>query len=236
MSSTKISAALARVTTATISMQLIKRGIRRCHIAGAAPLLADQGRIAGPAFTVRFIPAREDVATRDSYAAPNSLRDAIDAMPAGAVAVFGTGSEQGAGTIGDILAIAMRQRGVAGFVSDGPVRDVVGVRAAGLPVWCTGAVAPPSIGALFYAGHSEPIGCGGVAVFPGDHVVADEDGAVVVPQALARDIAADGAEQERFERFVLEEVERLGKVKGIYPPNEETLARYADWLRRNGGI
>ncbi len=234
MNDADLSAALAQISTATLTMQLIKRGIRRAHMLGPTPLMSGQARVAGPAFTVRFIPAREDVATRESYAAPNSLRTAIEAMPEGAVAVFGTNGEQRSGTTGDILSLAMKLRGVAAFVSDGPVRDVEGIRGVGLPVWCTGAVAPPSIGNLFYVGYGEPIGCGGVAIFPGDFIVADDDGAIVVPRALAEEIAVDGAEQERFERFVMEEVEKRGQVSGIYPPNEETLKRYEDWLKTQG--
>jgi regulator of RNase E activity RraA len=230
MTPAEICSALTRVCTATITMQLIKRGIRRSHICGPTPLVPGQGRVAGPAFTVSFIPAREDVATRESYARPDSLRSAIEAMPAGAFAVFDARGEQRSGTTGDILALAMRKRGVVGFVSDGPVRDVEGLREVGLPVWSTGSVAPPSIGNLYYIGYGTPIGCGGVAVFPGDYMVADDDGVVVVPADIAADVAHDGAEQERFERFAFQEVERLGQVTGIYPPDEATLQRYAAWI------
>ncbi|MGI9413808.1 MAG: ribonuclease activity regulator RraA [Hyphomicrobiales bacterium] len=234
MSVSEICTALTQITTATITMQLLKRGIRRSHMRGPLPLMAGQTRIAGPAFTVRFIPGREDVSTLDSYAARNSLRDAIEAMPEGAIAVIDARGEMGAATIGDILALAMVKRGVAGFVSDGTVRDVEGVRASGLPVWSAGPAAPPPIGALYFADWELPIGCGGVAVFPDDIIVADEDGAVVIPAALAAEVAEDGAEQERFERFVLEEVRQDGRVKGRYPPDEETLARYREWVKRQG--
>ena len=218
--------AFHQISTATLTMQLLKRGIRRSYIAGTQPLQPGQARVVGPAFTLRFIPGREDISTRESYAAANSLRDAIEAMPEGAVAVIDTRGEQGAGSLGDILAGRMKQKGVVGAVSDGPMRDVAGVKAVGLPIWCTGAVAPPSIAAMWFADWQLPVGCGGVAVFPDDIIAADDDGAVVVPQALAEEIAADGAEQEKLEAWILKEIERGVPVKGLYPPDQETLARY----------
>lgn len=218
--------ALRQISTATLTMQLLKRGIRRSYVAGSQPLEPGQVRVAGPAFTLRFIPGREDISTRESYAKDNSLRDAIEAMPEGVFAVIDSRGEPGAGTLGDILAGRMKQRGVAAAVSDGPMRDVAGVKSVALPIWCTGAVAPPSIAALWFADWQLPVGCGGVAVFPDDIVVADDDGAVVVPQGLAREIASDGAEQEKLEGWILKEIERGLPVKGLYPPDEETLARY----------
>ena len=218
--------ALRGISTATLTMQLVKRGIRRGWMAGTRPLRPGGPRLVGPAFTLRFVPGREDISTRESYAAPNSLRDAIEDMPAGAVAVIDSRGEPGAGTLGDILAGRMKQRGVAGIVSDGPMRDIAGIRSVDIPIWCNGVAAPPSIAALWFAGWQEPIGCGGVAVFPDDIVVADDDGAVVLPQALAAGIAADGSEQEDLEAWILTEIERGEPVKGLYPPNEAALARY----------
>ena len=218
--------ALRGISTATLTMQLLRRGIRRGWLAGARPLLPGGPRLVGPAFTLRFVPGREDVSTRESYAAPNSLRDAIEAMPEGVVAVIDSRGEQGAGTLGDILVGRMKRRGVAGIVSDGPMRDVAGIRAVDIPVWCSGAAAPPSIAALWFAGWQEPVGCGGAAVFPDDIVVADDDGAVVLPQALAAEIAEDGAEQEALEAWILAEIERGEPVKGLYPPDDAALARY----------
>ncbi len=218
--------ALRGISTATLTMQLLKRGIRRGWMAGTRPLEAGGPRLVGPAFTLRFVPGREDISTRESYAAPNSLRDAIEEMPAGAVAAIDSRGEQGAGTLGDILAGRMKRRGVAGIVSDGPMRDVAGIRAVDIPVWCNGAAAPPSITALWFAGWQEPVGCGGVAVFPDDIIVADDDGAVVLPRALAAEIAADGADQEDLEAWILTEIERGVPVKNLYPPNEAALARY----------
>ncbi len=223
-------AALATVSTATITMQLLKRGIRRVWIAGTRPLDPQTPRIAGEAFTVRFVPMREDIATPDSYAKAISIRDAIEAMPAGRVMVIDARGELGCGTLGDILAARIKARGGVAVVSDGAMRDTAEIRAIGLPIFCAGVAAPPSITALFYADCDLPIGCGGVAVIPGDVIVADDDGAVVVPRALASEVARAAPEQELFERFVQLKVAGGAPVVGLYPPNEATLAAYQAWL------
>ncbi len=221
---------LAEISTATLTMQLIKRGIRRSWIAGTRPLFAGTPRVAGEAYTLRFLPMREDISTRESYARAGSLREAIEAFPAGAVAVIDARGEQGCATLGDILAARLKARGCAGVVSDGPMRDVAELRDVGLPVFCSGVAAPPSIAGLHYIDCQLPVGCGGVAVFPGDVVVADEDGAVVVPRALAAEIAADAPEQERYERFAQMRVAQGEPVLGLYPPGEAAQAAYARWL------
>ncbi len=145
-----------------------------------------QPRLVGPAFTLRFVPAREDLATPASWSNPISTRAAIEAMPEGCIAVVDAMGVTDAGIFGDILCARMTKRGVAALVTDGVVRDVAGVRATGLPVWCQGAAAPPSVAGLTFVAWGEPIGCGGVAVFPDDVVVVDDDGAVLIPAALRR--------------------------------------------------
>ena len=220
---------LRAVSTATLTMQLIIRGIRQSWIAGTRPLAPDTPRIAGPAFTLRFLPMREDIATRESYANPGSLREAIEDVQAGAVVVIEARGHTGCGTLGDILAERLKALGCVGAVSDGAMRDVADMRAVGLPVFCNGVAAPPSITGLSFADWGLPIGCGGVAVFPGDIVVADEDGAVVVPRDLAEGVAADAVEQDRFERFVQIRVAAGVPALGLYPPNEATLAAYERW-------
>ena len=221
---------LRGVSAATVSMQLLKRGIRRAWLNGPRPLHPGAPRLVGPAFTLRFLPLREDLGGPESYAKAGSLRDAIEAMPPGVVAVFDTRGESGCASLGDILAGRMQQLGVAGAVTDGPVRDLAAVRALGFPVFCTGGAAPPSIAGLIFSGWQEPIGCGGAAVLPGDIIVADEDGAVVLPQDLAEEVARGAVEQERFERYVESRIKAGAPVKGLYPPDEATRAAYAAWL------
>ena len=223
-----IIAALAGVTTATLTTLLLKKGLRNVWMRGTSPLQPGQPRVVGRAFTLRFVPAREDLATPESWRSPTSTRAAIEAMPAGCVAVADAAGCTDAGIFGDILCARIRKRGVAGLVTDGVVRDGDGVKATGLPVWCQGIAAPPSVAGLTFVGWQEPIGCGGVAVFPGDLVVADGDGAVLVPAALVEEMAAAGPEQERLEEWIMAEVEGGASLPGLYPPNDENRARYEE--------
>jgi regulator of RNase E activity RraA len=217
---------LEGVSTATLTTVLLKKGLRNVWLRGTRPLQPGQKRIAGPAFTLRFVPAREDLATPESWASPNSTRGAIEAMPAGSVAVVDAMGVTDAGIFGDILCERMKYRGVAGLITDGVVRDVAGVIATGLPVWCRGAAAPPSVAGLTFVGWQEPIACGGVAVFPDDTIVVDQDGAVVIPKALLESVVEAAVEQERLEAWIVDEVRRGVPLPGLYPANAETKARY----------
>jgi regulator of RNase E activity RraA len=225
-------ATLAGVTTATLTTLLLKKGLRNVWIRGAFPLVDGQPRIVGRAFTVRFVPAREDLATPASWSSPISTRAAIEDMPAGCVAVVDANGVRDAGFWGDILCGRMAQRGVAGLVSDGVVRDRAGVLATGLPVWAAGAAAPPSVAGLTFVDWQKPVGCGGVAVFPDDVIVADGDGAVVIPAALVDEIAAQAADQEHLEEWIMGEIRAGVPLPGLYPPNAETRARYEATARR----
>jgi regulator of RNase E activity RraA len=225
---------LSGVTTATLTTVLLKKGLRNVWMRGARPLQTPPVRVVGRAFTLRFVPAREDLATPASWASPISTRAAIEAMPAGCIAVVDALGVTDAGIFGDILCGRMQKRGVAALVSDGVVRDVQGVMATGLPVWCQGTAAPASVAGLTFVGWQEPVGCGGVAVFPNDVVVADADGAIVIPAALLAEVIAEAMEQERMEAWILAEVAAGVPLPGLYPPNEETKARYAAWVRRQG--
>ncbi len=221
---------LASVSTATLSMQLLKRGIRNASMIGPRPLDPKGPRVAGPAYTLRFLPGREDLATLESYAGPGAIRQAIEAVPAGAFVVIDARGEQGAGPLGDIFVARLKALGAVAAVSDGPIRDLAETRPLGFPLFCTGAVAPPSIARLTFADWQVPVGCGKVAVIPEDILVGDEDGVVVVPRGLAEEVARDAVEQERFERFVQMRVKRGAPLPGLYPPSEETLAAYEAWL------
>jgi len=227
----KTVATLQVVTTATLTTVLLKRGLRNVWMRGTRPLNPGQPRVVGPAFTLRFVPAREDLATPASWANPISTRAAIEAMPAGCVAVVDAMGVTDAGIFGDILCARMKTRGVAALVTDGVVRDVAGIRGTGLPVWCQGAAAPPSVAGLTFVNWGEPIGCGGVAVFPDDVVVVDEDGAVLIPAALVGEVVAEAVEQERLETWIMSEVGRGTPLPGLYPPNAQTKARYEDSKR-----
>src|SRR6202167_6259313 len=221
---------LRKITTGTITTMLLKKGIRRCWMNGPMPLSSGE-RVVGPAFTLRFVPVREDLATPESWSKPISTRGAIEEMPEGCIAVADAMGITTAGIFGDILTMRMVRRGVAALVTDGVVRDKVGVLASALPVWCAGIAAPASVNGLTFIGWQEPIGCGGCAIFPGDIIVADDDGAVVIPQAMMEFVAHEGAEHELYESWVFNEVENGVKLPGLYPPNEEARARYAAWRK-----
>jgi len=223
---------LSGVTTATLTTVLLKKGLRKVWMRGACPLRPGQGRRVGRAFTLRFVPAREDLATPASWAAPISTRAAIEAMPAGCLVVVDAMGSGEAGIFGDILCARMVQRGVAGLVTDGAVRDLAGVLATGLPVWSQGSVAPPSVAALTFVGWQQPVGCGGVAVFPNDVVVADDDGAVLIPAALLDEVVSAAVEQERLEGWIMGQVQAGQALPGLYPPNETNRAAYEAWARK----
>jgi regulator of RNase E activity RraA len=230
-----IAETLATVSTATLTTVLLKMGLRNVWMRGTRPLRGGQRRCIGRAFTLRFVPAREDQATPESWSSPISTRAAIEAMPAGCIAVVDAMGITGAGIFGDILCARMAKRGVAALVSDGVVRDVAGVLGTGLPVWCQGGAAPPSVAALTFVAWQQPIGCGGVAVFPDDVVVADDDGAVLIPQTLLAEVAEASAEQERQEAWIMGEIEAGAALPGLYPPNADNKARYAAWAAAERG-
>jgi regulator of RNase E activity RraA len=214
------------ISTATLTTVLLKKGLRNVWLRGTKPLRPGQPRVVGRAFTLRFVPAREDLATPESWSSPTSTRAAIEAMPAGCVAVVAAMGVNDAGIFGDILCARMEMRGVAGLVSDGVVRDLAGVLSTGLNVWCAGAAAPPSVAGLIFVGWQQPIACGGVAVFPDDVIVADGDGAVVIPAALAEAVATESAAQEELEAWVMTQVKAGASLPGLYPPNAESKARF----------
>lgn len=217
---------LSKVTTATLTTILLKKGLRNVWLRGTRPIRSGQARLVGRAFTLRFVPAREDLATPESWSSPISTRAAIEDMPAGCIAVVDAMGVQDAGIFGDILCQRMAKRGVTALVTDGVVRDLSGVLGTNLPVWCSGAAAPPSVAGLTFVAWQQSIACGGVAVFPGDVIVADDDGAVLIPAALLKDVLALAPEQERLEAWIMTQVEAGAQLPGLYPPNAQNKARY----------
>ena len=217
---------LRTISTATLTTVLLKKGLRNVWMRGTRPIRAGQARLVGPAFTLRFVPSREDLATPASWASPISTRAAIEAMPQDCIVVVDALGNTDAGIFGDILVARMVKRGVAGLVTDGVVRDIAGVLASGLPIWCQGAAAPPSVAGLTFVGWQEPTSCGGEAVFPDDIVVVDDDGAVLIPVAMLDQVVGEAVEQEAMEAWIMTEVERGVPLPGLYPMNAETRARY----------
>jgi len=217
---------LQKVSTATLTTILLKKGLRNVWLRGTKPVRPGQPRLVGKAFTLRFVPAREDLATPESWSKPISTRGAIEAMPEGVIAVADAMGVLDAGIFGDILCARMVKRGVVALITDGVMRDIEGVLGTGLPIWCEGTAAPPSVAGLTFVGWNEPIACGGVAVFPDDIIVVDQDGAVVIPAAYLDIILAEAPEQERMEAWIMTEVDRGVPLPGLYPMNADTKARY----------
>lgn len=217
---------LSKISTATLTTILLKKGLRNVWMRGTRPIRSGQPRLVARAFTLRFVPAREDLATPESWSSPKSTRAAIEAMPEGCIAVVDAMGVTDAGIFGDILCARMAYKKVAALVTDGAVRDISGVLSTGLPVWCSGVAAPPSVAGLTFVDWQQPIGCGGVAVFPGDVVVVDDDGAVLIPAALLDDILALSVAQETLETWIMGQVQHGHALPGLYPPNAENLARY----------
>jgi regulator of RNase E activity RraA len=218
--------ALLQVSSASVAGALAKLGVRNVWIRGAMPIAGGGARTVGEAFTMRFLPAREDLVGPALAALPNS-RAAVEAMADGSIAVIETGGVTDAGVAGDVLCTRMARRGVAGLVTDGAVRDIAGVEQSGLPVWSPGTASPAPGNSLTFVGWGLPIACGGVTVFPGDVIIADRDGAVVIPQALVQQITTDAGDIERFDAWVVSKVEAGEALPGLYPPSAETRDRYA---------
>lgn len=225
---------LAGVTTATLTTILLKKGLRNVWMRGALPLKPGQGRIVGRAFTLRFVPAREDLATPESWSSPKSTRAAIEAMPEGCIAIVDAMGVKDAGIFGDILCARMAKKNVAALVTDGVIRDLDGVLGTNLPVWCSGTAAPPSVAGLTFVDWDQPVGCGGVAVFPNDIIVVDNDGAVVIPAALIEEVLELAPEQERLEGWIMQQVNQGAALPGLYPANAENKARYEEWKKQSG--
>lgn len=230
-------ARLRRVSTATLSTQLFRHGLRNAYMQGVRLLGTRLDmNLVGPAFTLRCIPAREDVDTFATLADPDHpQRRAIEATPEGHVLVVDCRGDARAASAGQMLITRLMKRGVAGFVSDGAVRDGAPIGDLGFPVFCAGTSAPLSL-ALHHAAESNvAIGCGGVAVYPGDVIVGDRDGVVVIPRMLADEIAHDAAAEEEMEEFLLSRIAAGAALAGTYPPDAATLAEFAVWRAARHG-
>ncbi len=220
---------LKHISTATLTTQLLKRGFRNTFIAGLTPLRPDL-RMVGRAFTLRYVPIREDLDKAVEYDNSNNIqRLAVEAVGEGDVLVIDARSNINAASFGHILATRILQRGAHGLVTDGALRDTVGIQQLDLPVYTRMPHATTSVTVHHPADMNVPIGCGEVYVQPRDIVVGDAEGVVVMPVSVANEVAHDGYEQEILEQFLQEKVANGSGIKGVYPPNEKTLAEYQVW-------
>ena len=222
-----IRAGLLAVSTATLTTALFKRGLRNTFIQGARPLNTEACRMAGPAFTLRYIPAREDLDTLAVFQDPrHPQRHAVETIPPGAVMVIDSRSDDRAASAGGILARRMMVRGAAGMVTDGGLRDSAEIAAMGFPAFCRGPSAPTNLIHHHAIDIDVPIGCGDVPVYPGDWIAGDAEGVVVIPHEMAAEVVAEALEMTAFEDYVEEQVAAGRSIIGLYPPNAETRAEF----------
>lgn len=227
-------AKLAKVSTATLCTALYKRGLRNQFIQDVHPLNPGLGNMVGPAFTLRYIPAREDlnpVSVFEDRAHPQ--RKAVEECPPGAVFVVDSRKDPRAASAGSILVARLMKRGVAGFVTDGGLRDSPEIARLEIPTYHTRPAAPTNLTVHQAIDIDVPIGCGDAPVFPGDVIVGDAEGVVVVPAAIADAVADEAIEMTAFERFVAEEVMKGRSILGLYPATDaQTRRDFAAWLER----
>jgi regulator of RNase E activity RraA len=226
---------LSRASTATITTQLFKRGIRNAFMYGLRPLNPGCAHFVGEAVTLRYIPAREDldvVEVFEDYDHPQ--RRAVESCGEGQVLVMDCRMQGRAASAGEILLTRLLRRGATGVVTDGSLRDSPAIATMNLPSFSAGVSATTNLALHHAVDVQVPIGCAGVPVYPGDAIVGDEEGVVCVPRHLIQEIAAPAAEQERQERFILQKVDAGAPLRGTYPPDEATRAEYQTWLEQGG--
>lgn len=225
-------AALRQVSTATLTTQLLSRGLRNTFLAGLAPLNPGHARMAGEAFTLRYIPAREDLDVLEVFQDyDHPQRRAVESVGPGQVLVMDCRGRTRAASLGGILATRLLRRGAAGLVTDGAVRDSPAFAALPFPAFAAGVSASTNLIQHHAVDLQVPIGCAEVAVYPGDVIVGDAEGVVCVPRRLAAEVARAALEQEHLEAFILTEIDAGGPLRGVYPPDPATRERYHVWAR-----
>ena len=221
---------LLEITISTLTTVMFRKGFRTRYISGVLPINPDAARFVGPAFTLRYIPAREDIDTMARYASAEHVqRRAIEECPAGSVLVISTGNDCSAASAGDIMMSRLQQRGVVAAVTDGGFRDTRDISDLGFPAYQRQPAVPSSPISLHPADLNNPVGCGGVAIFPGDIVVGDSEGVVVLPADLANEIAEEAWAQTQYEDFVAEKVAEGRSIFGLFPPEEDAKQEFAEW-------
>ena len=232
---TETRASLEKVSTATLCTALFKRGLRNQFIQDVRPLNPNLPNMVGAAFTLRYIPAREDLNTIKVFEDPSHpQRLAVETCPAGAVLVIDSRKDARAASAGSILVTRLMRRGVAGVVSDGGFRDSPEIAKLTMPAYHQRPSAPTNLTLHQALDINVPIGCGDVAVFPGDVVVGDAEGVVIIPAGIADEVAAEAIEMTAFEDFVTERVQQGDSIVGLYPPtNPGTRESFAEWRGKN---
>ncbi|HEU4350900.1 MAG TPA: ribonuclease activity regulator RraA [Burkholderiales bacterium] len=225
--------ALKKVSTATLTTALFKRGLRNVFVQNVFLLNPKAPRMVGEAYTLRYIPAREDVDLLGAFEGRgHPQREAIEACPSGQVLVMDARRDASAATGGDILMTRLMVRGVAGVVTDGGLRDSPTIEKLAWPAYCGARSAPLNLVRHHAVESQVPIGCGGVAVYPGDVVVGDAEGVVVIPASMAEAVAKEAEAQTEFEDWVEAKVKEGRSIFGLYPPNAETKAEFEAFRKK----
>ncbi len=229
-------AKLLTISTATLTTALFKRGLRNTFISGISPLSKHAQRMVGPAYTLRYIPAREDIDGLGVFADKgHPQRRAIEECPVGHVLVIDSRKDAKAASAGAILVTRLYKRGVAGIVTDGGFRDSPDIAELPFPSYHSAPSAPTNL--IRHHAMEDlnvPIGCGDVPVYPGDIIVGDSEGVVVIPQGLAKEVADEAFEQTVFEDFVQEKVAGGSSIIGVYPPDPPALREFEEWRKTVG--
>jgi regulator of RNase E activity RraA len=223
---------LRQVGISTLTTCLYRRGFRNVWLRGLRPAGASLPRLVGEAFTLRFIPAREDVGQMADYAAGPSLHQrAFEECPPRHVLVLSAGGETEACSCGNLLIGRLKARGVAGIVTDGGYRDVVDIATLGFPAYHASPASPPSFLKLHAVAMGEPIGCAKVAIYPGDVMVGDSEGVIAIPASCANEVATEAYEMTRYDGFAAEQIAAGRSLLGIYPPNDTARREFEEWKR-----
>lgn len=227
---------LTGVSVATLATALFKRGLRNQVIQDVRPVARKGRNMVGPAFTLRYMPAREDRNQLSGFRNPqHPQRQAIERCPPGAILVMDSRKDARAASAGDILVTRLMVRGGAGIVTDGGLRDSMTIGTLDMPAYHHRASSPTNLTLHEAIDIDGPIGCGDVAVFPGDILVGDDDSVIVIPAHLAEEVSAEAVEMTAYEDFVVERVRAGATIIGLYPATDESsLALFAEWRKANG--
>lgn len=223
---------LMKVNVSTLTNCLLRRGLRNQFLHGVTPLASGLPNMVGPAFTLRFIPAREDLDTMANYQLETHVqRRAMEECPPGAVLVVDSRGDARAASAGDLLIGRLKARGCAGIVTDGGYRDLPGILRTGLPAYQRQTASPATPITLHPADLNLPIGCAGVAVYPGDIVVGDSEGVVVIPAHLADEVSEEALATVEYEEFAEEKIAEGRSIYGLFPATDASRAEYAIWKK-----
>jgi regulator of RNase E activity RraA len=226
---------LKHVSSGSLTTQLFKRGLRQCFLVGLKPMNATMARFVGEAFTMRLIPAREDIDTYSTltpHPNPDNLQwEAVDQIKAGQVLVIDARNEIRAGTCGSILIAHMMVKGCAAIVTDGALRDGIEISQMHFPAYARQVTGTSRLSYHRVADLQVPVSCADVAVYPGDILVGDGNGVTVIPRHLAQEVARDSAQQDRFENYLSLRILAGDRLYGTYPPNAQARADFEAWER-----